>query len=274
MWLHLDLKKIIKSGEFDLHVHSTYSDGELSPRQLVNLALMRHLKFLSITDHDTIDGYSEAVEAAENTSLTIVPGIELSARYHNYAIDILGYGIEPNPSFNKTLDNFRLKRLNRTKKIIAKMQSNSIPITLDDVKLFSNDSTIGRPHIAKALVHNGVVKTAQEAFQRYLADGNPYAIPKDAPSPEEIIKLIHQHKGLAVLAHPGLINRNIELEHFIKTHNLDGIEVWHRAHKKHHNQKFLNLSEEFSLIATGGSDYHAPPHTLGKFGYKKNYISP
>jgi 3',5'-nucleoside bisphosphate phosphatase len=268
-----ELEWIIKTGKFDLHLHTTASDGTFSPSEVVKEAERKGLQAIAITDHDTLSGISEAKETA--SSLSVIPGIELSTTFshhgHEVGIDVLGYGISSTPAFERTLAFLSSERKNRAIAIIDAFCSLGMPLTLEDVQAFSSDGVIARPHIAKALVKKGYVHSTQEAFHLYLADGKSCSIPKKTLSVEEGVSLIREAGGIAVLAHPVFIPKDL-FPFLLHTHSFDGIEVWHREHSKKMALRFFELARQHHLLPTGGSDFHALPQEIGSFGFQPLFL--
>ncbi|SFS66436.1 PHP domain-containing protein [Marininema halotolerans] len=254
----------LSPGTFDLHIHTTASDGTLPPAEIVALAKTTGLSTIAITDHDTLLGIKEASAAGVLHGITIIPGVELSTRYEGQAIDILGYNLDQCDDLEKTLLHFRNSRKNRAQAILDRLKEMDIHLTMSDILVFAEGGNIGRPHIGRALVHHGYVNDLRDAFDRYLADDRPAAVPKRTLHPKEAIQLIHQAGGQAVIAHPGLIRDDPLVHTLLQSHSFDGIEVWHRSHTSDDAGRYQALAKEFNLLVTGGSDFHAPPHQLGK----------
>ena len=263
--MSLDLLQIIKLGYFDLHMHTTASDGIYSPRDLVKKAKAAGLKTIAITDHDTLEGIEEARQVGLEYGVTIIEGIELSTKYKGRSVDILGYYITKNDELTQLLPRLREGREQRALRIIEKFTQLGMPITLEEVKKFSKGNVIARPHIAKAVVQKGYITDYQTVFDEYLADGKPCALDKVTLSVEEGIGLIHRAGGKAVLAHPVLLGDE-DLVHELLQFPFDGIEVWHRKQNTEDNTRYQRLANEFQLITTGGSDFHNDEHSLGQFG--------
>ncbi|MEH7324551.1 PHP domain-containing protein [Cytobacillus firmus] len=262
----MDLASIIKNGNFDLHLHTTASDGIYSPSKVVEMAASKGLTTIAITDHDTMLGISEAREAGLKLGMTVIPGIELSTKYKNKNIDILGYNITQSKELLETLRKMKNHRENRAQLIIDNFCQIGMQITRDDVQKFSKGDVIARPHIAKAIVEKGFAQNVQEVFDLYLADGKPCAVDKLILLPEEGIRLIHQAGGLAVLAHPVLIRDETIIEALLEL-PMDGIEVWHRKHSIKDSTRYKALAEKYNKVLTGGSDFHNEGHTIGEFGF-------
>lgn len=261
----MNITQVLESGYYDLHMHTTASDGIYSPRELVQKAHASGLKTIAITDHDTIEGIKEALQAGLEFGVNVIAGVEFSTKYKGRSVDILGYNVIASSEFNETMVCLREGRDQRAWYIVRKFVELGMPITMDDVKEFSKGNVIARPHIARTVVKKGYVTDYQTVFDEYLADGKPCAVDKRILSPREGIDLIHRAGGIAVLAHPLLIS-NDEFVRELMQLPFDGIEVWHRKHNKDDNTRYQQIAQEFHLIMTGGSDFHNDAHQLGKFG--------
>ena len=203
--------------------------------------------------------------------MTVIPGIELSTKHKGKNIDILGYNITQSKELLETLQKMRNHRENRAELIEDKFCQLGMRISAEDVQKFSKGDVIARPHIAKAVVEKGYAKSEQEVFDRFLADGKPCAVDKMVLSPEEGIRLIHQAGGLAVLAHPVLIQDDRITEELLQL-PLDGIEGWHRKHRRADSKRYKKMAEKYGKIVSGGSDYHNEEHSIGEFGFNKNEL--
>ncbi len=254
---------------FDLHLHTYASDGIYSPAEMVRKASEAGIKTIAITDHDTLAGIEEAQRTGEKFGVRVIPGVELSTKYDGKSVDILGYNVSANDTLNDVLIGLRDGREDRALRIIKKFTEIKMPITMDDIREFSQGGVIARPHIAKAIVKKGYISDYQSVFDNYLADGKPCAIEKVIISPQEGIDLIHQSGGIAVLAHPILTGDDDFIRELLSNFNFDGIEVWHRKQTKEDNERYKKMAKEFDLIMTGGSDFHNDEHQLGVFGFEK-----
>jgi hypothetical protein len=262
--------------DFDLHCHTTASDGSLSPTELVLEAKNRNIKTLAITDHDTVSGVSEGISAGKKNSINIIPGIEVSIDFKPGTFHMCGYFIDVN---NKKLDNLiqfvQESRKNRNPRIIEKINEAGFALDIDEVRELAGATQIGRPHIARALLHKGYVKTNDEAFDKYLGKGKPFYVDRPRISAEEALDTIKDAGGLAVVAHPVLLKLNDakEYENFflgLKTKGLTGIEAYSGHHSKNECRFFADLGKKTGLAITGGSDYHGvnnPNAHLGFFGH-------
>jgi hypothetical protein len=251
----------------DLHAHTTASDGSLTPTELIALAAEIGLSAVAVTDHDTVDGLTEALEAARSRSLECVPGIELSIAYRPGKLHLLGYFIDPaHPGLCERLRVLKENRARRNERMIAKMQALGLPITLEEVAAEAGSETIGRPHMALALAKKGIVGSVQEAFDRYLADGALAHVPKDKIALEEGIALIQSAGGLAFLAHPHTLKLaadTLPAELLrLREMGVDGVECYYSQYDPARTSQFLQLAREAGLLASGGSDFHGvtKPH--------------
>jgi predicted metal-dependent phosphoesterase TrpH len=263
----MSIETAVQGGSFDLHVHTTASDGDYTPEELVKKAKEVGLKHIAITDHDTLAGIEEAQRVGRALGVHVIAGVELSTKCRGKSVDVLGYDLRDPSELHQTLSRMREGREDRARRIIQKFTELGMPITIEDVKEFSQDGVIGRPHIAKAVVKKGYVSNYQTVFDEYLADGKPCALDKVVLSPQEGIDLIHRTGGLAVLAHPVHLHDDNLVRELLETCQFDGIEVWHREQDEDANRRYRQMAEEFGLLMTGGSDFHNDDHRLGQFGY-------
>lgn len=251
----------------DLHAHTTASDGSLTPTELVDAASALGLAALAVTDHDTIAGLGEAKAAAQNASLTLVSGVELSVEDDAGRFHLLGYCFNPdNETLAQTLTEIRAARAERNQRMAAKMTELGLPVTMDDVRAEAGDGgeVIARPHFAAALIKKGVVNSVKEAFDRYLSTGKPLYLPKKVLTPADAIALLHDAGGVAVMAHPGLIPMGDDtlterIQSLAQDNALDGLEAHYSQHTAAQTERFLALARKNGLIVTGGSDFHGTP---------------
>ncbi len=256
----------------DLHTHTTYSDGVLSPKALVDKAKDNGIEILSITDHDSINGVAEAIEYGQKLGVEVIPGVEISTDVEDKEIHLLGYFIDIyNNNLKNYLEFFKSERLNRAKRIIEKLNYLGVSIKIEDVIEKAQNSSIGRPHIANALMDLGYVSNFYEAFDKYLRDNGPAYEKKNHLSVVSAIKLIGDAGGLTILAHPGNLNESI-LTSLIKS-GIDGIEIVHPSHSENQMRFYKGVVNSYFLLQTGGSDYHGgvknDEDNLGKY-----FVSP
>lgn len=243
---------------YDLHSHTTASDGKLPPRELVRLATEQGLTALAVTDHDTVDGLAEAEAEAEALGLEIVPGIEVSANFGEHSVHVLGLFIRHRePWLVEFFAEARERRVDRVHQIVAKLAREGVHIDARDVLARSQHGTVGRPHVAEVLVERGHVPTFSEAFDRYLGQKAPAFVGYEKVTFLEACELIQRAGGVAVLAHPVLLEDDSLIPTMVDQ-KLQGLEVFHRDHSPQHAAGYLELAERFDLLVSGGSDYHKP----------------
>jgi len=248
----------VKPGRIDLHVHTSASDGIMSPSEVVWQAAERGVFLLGITDHDTTEGLAEAGEAAAAAGVVLVPGVELSADSESHDIHILGYFVNPRDGgLQAALAELRRGRNRRNQRIMERLRSVGAPVSPERVQEIAGAGTVGRPHIALALLEAGHVGSQGEAFGRYLARGKPAFVARERLSPAEACATIRSSGGLAVLAHPGKIGSWWVIEEVLAS-GVDGIEVFHSDHTARDAERLLALAQERSLLVTGGTDSHGP----------------
>lgn len=246
----------------DLHSHTTASDGSLTPAELAALAAGRGLTCLGITDHDTIGGLAEAEQAAAAVGLELVPGVEISVDYSGGEFHLLGYFIDyRNALFLDRLSYLQENRFNRNQVMLRKMRDLGFEMTMADIEAEAGGGQIGRPHMARALLKKGYVDSVQEAFNRYLADGQPLHVPKVKLAPPEAIDLVHLAGGAAVLAHPRYLgfddpaDLEVEIEQLAGA-GLDGLECYYSQHSEAQTRLYLEIATRHDLVVTAGSDFH------------------
>ncbi len=243
--------------KIDMHIHTNASDGIFSPTEIVDWSVRLGLKGIAITDHDTIDGIEEALIASKKYSeFLIIPGIELNTIYNNEEIHLLGYFIQhTNNDIIQTTKAIKNHRLKRAHDMIKKLNAMHFNITFSEVQRIAKNGAIGRPHIARILVHKGYTTSVEEAFQKFLQKGRPAYVERFKLTIEEGIEMISKAKGVPVLAHPGLMDQSIDIRTLIHK-GIKGIEVYHIKHSDLQQQEFLQYAKENHLFITGGSDYH------------------
>ena len=245
----------------DLHAHTTFSDGLLSPEALVARAVDKRLAALAITDHDTVEALERA-RAAAGSHLELVSGIEMSTAFEGADLHILGYYLNPDHGpLRERLVTFQAERRERALAIVDRLRALGAPVDLDEVLELAGPGVVGRPHVAEALIRAGLVNDFDEAFERYLGVQAPAYVPRPAFSPAEAIALIHAADGVSVLAHPGsqMPDGVIERLHAV---GLRGIEVWHPAHGGSTVRRYQALAQRLGMLVTGGSDFHSEHRSL------------
>jgi predicted metal-dependent phosphoesterase TrpH len=245
----------------ELHTHSVYSDGTATPTKLVQMAADRNLQGFSLTDHDTVEGVQEALCHGQKVGVPVVTGVEISAVHREYSLHILGYGIDPkNEELLHWLAALQKGRVERNRKILEKLAAMGIAITEKELHQASGCGQAGRPHIARLLQNKGYVTTTQQAFSHYLGRNKPAWCSRSSCSVAEAIAVLHQAGGLAVLAHPGIIDKEIKIQSLLiqelAERGLDGLEVFYPSHSSKVKKYLLVLASKYKLLCTGGSDYH------------------
>jgi len=257
----------------DLHTHSTVSDGTDTPTGLVLGAVAADLDVVALTDHDTFDGLVEAQEAGRRAGITVLGGIEISCERDGHPVHLVGYGCErTSPRLLTELARVRSARAGRLPAMVDRLVSLGLELSVDDVLAEAGASpSVGRPHVADALVGKGYVADRDEAFRVYLAEGRPGYVPRYSIPLERAIDLVHAARGVAVIAHPwGRGNRDVlsapYVESLVREHGLDGIEVDHQDHDAATRALLFEMGGRLGLIRTGSSDYHGRgkrDHDLG-----------
>ncbi len=255
-------------GKADLHTHTTYSDGSLSPYELIKKAKSAGLRVISITDHDSVSALDEAIEIGKEFDVEVIPGMELSATHDGTEMHILGYLMDyHNKALEEALSIFREKRLRRVERMVDKLNRMNIPLTIESVLANVTGDSIGRPHVANALVNEGHAQSYYQAFNKYIGDGKPAYEKKHDFSPEETVRLISEAGGLSFLAHPGRTVSEDVIFKLIKA-GLDGIEVIHPSHTPEQAGYYRGIVSEYYLLESGGSDFHGgmknDEHQFGK----------
>ncbi|HTG48546.1 MAG TPA: PHP domain-containing protein [Actinomycetota bacterium] len=246
---------------YDLHTHSTYSDGTATPAENVRLAVERGLEGIAVTDHDTTAGYDDAFAAAEGTGVRIVPGIEFSAEYDGASLHVLAYWADPaHPGLREELRRLTDTRFRRGELMIEKLRELGYDVSFDRVRAIAGDDLIARPHVAQAMVEAGIVPTEAEAFDRFISDGGIAYVPKHALDPLDALALIADAGGACVLAHPGMWRDADEVpEDLIErmaAAGMAGLEVDHPDHDEAQRATYRLLAERLHLVPTGASDCH------------------
>ena len=250
---------------FDLHIHTTASDGTDSPEAVVALAAGKGFSIIAITDHDTMCGVPEAVAAGEKYGVRVIGGVEISAGGQT-EVHVLGYGVRDVERLEQTLTLMRDKRAERMAGMVEKLRALGVDVTLDEVTALSGGS-VGRSHLARVLIDKGVVRDVREAFAKYLSPGKPAYVEREKLGVQQAVRLIADCGGLPVIAHPGQ-NRGEsdwgrERFHALKAYGLRGIEVYHMAHGAAQAAAFERIARAENLLVTGGSDYHGKVKNVG-----------
>jgi predicted metal-dependent phosphoesterase TrpH len=252
----------------DLHSHTTASDGQHSPTELIGLASRTGITHLAVTDHDTVAGLSEALVAAEALGITVIPGIEMSAFIDSREVHILGHFIRSSEGMLvEFCQKFGDERRTRMERMVARMRELGFPITMDHVHAIAKGAHLCRPHLARALVELGYCTSTKDAFDRFLGNDKPAFIDKKRITAESAVTLIQTAGGSATLAHPTVSKVSPQEIEKLAAAGLAGLEVFHPEQPSGTREKLLEVANRLNLIPTGGSDFHgekiAPGRRLG-----------
>lgn len=252
----------VEDGGADLHTHTTASDGMVEPEQQMMLAKQAGLAAIALTDHDTVAGIARARNIAEELGIELIPGVEISTVEDGVDIHVLGYFIDvTNDVFLARLSGLRATRDHRNEMMVSKLTELGIPLTMEEVvselgRPLAEGETVGRPHIADALVRRGVVRDMREAFDRYLGTGAAAYVNPPRITPSDAAAWIRDAGGAVVLAHPVLYGSDERVERIVQEIRPDGIEVWHSDHNKQDEAKYEALADRNGCLKTAGSDFH------------------
>jgi len=257
--------------KIDLHTHSSISDGELSPWQLVKIATEKELTTIALTDHDTIDGIDQARSAGKKFGIDIIPGVEFSVNHEDGSMHLLGYYIDHhNSELIRIISKLKSSRSDRNEKIVARLNELGYNVKIGDVLRLSPEGTCGRTHIAKVLVASGKFKTVSDVFDELIGHGCPAYLDRYRLQLKDAIELIHNAGGVAVWAHPGnhgkKMDRMLDRLSLWKSYGLDGLESDYATHSIILRDRLRKIALENGLIYTGGSDFHGsskPDNQLG-----------
>jgi predicted metal-dependent phosphoesterase TrpH len=240
----------------DLHLHTHFSDGTYSPEELAGHAQDHHLAAIALTDHDTVEGCPRMQAACETRGIEFIPGAELTADVNGQEVHILGYWLDTTsaPLLSELL-RFQTVRQQRIHEMVARLNSAGFALRVEDVLAAANCSAPGRPHMARALVDAGHANDYDHAFDRFLKKGRVGWVPKARMSATDAVRLIHDARGVAVLAHPGLYRNDGLIPHLVQA-GMDGIECWHTRHSPGACEHYARVAAQNNLVATGGSDCH------------------
>jgi predicted metal-dependent phosphoesterase TrpH len=241
----------------DLHLHTTASDGALSPEELVRRCAEAGVRVLAITDHDSTEGVRAAMAAAAPLGMTVIPGTELNTDVVDGEVHILGYFVDIDSApFQEALLAARDLRVGRAKAMIAKLETLGMPLDFARVRALAGDGAIGRPHVAQALVEAGYVATLAEAFDRFLGRDRPAYVEGMRLSPGAAVRLVRSAGGLPVLAHPSFVTDPEATVAALVPAGLAGVEVFYRGYGEEERERFARLARRYGLLVTGGSDFH------------------
>jgi 3',5'-nucleoside bisphosphate phosphatase len=256
----------------DLHMHSTFSDGSLTPEELAEAGQQAGLTAMALTDHDCTDGIPRFLAACRRLGIRGIAGVEISAEVSKGTLHMLGYHVEPgHPSLEGALVPIREGRGDRNQVILQKLNRLGLSLTWDEIARCAGEDIVGRPHFAMAMIARGYVSNKEDAFERYLAKGKPAYVDRFRLSPQDSMKAIADAGGLPVLAHPFTLGMGRKALRVavgeLKEQGLQGIEVYYSEHTQEQTAQYQNLASEFDLAATGGSDFHGamnPDIRLGR----------
>ena len=252
------------SSRADLHVHTTASDGQCTPEQVAGMARTLGLRAIAITDHETTRGVEPARQAAAGTDLCVVPGVEISAESAQGEIHILGYFVESGPNgLEERLRELREARVARARRIVDRLATLGLPLSWERVRDLAAGDSVGRPHIARAMVERGYVETVEEAFVLYLGAHAPAYVSRLRVAPTEAIRLIQEAHGVPVLAHPLQVTAIVPS---LVRAGLQGLETVYPGYSAQEVAYLEDIARQFDLVQTGGSDFHGPEITGGDLG--------
>ncbi|MBN2017036.1 MAG: PHP domain-containing protein [Candidatus Cloacimonetes bacterium] len=262
--------------KIDLHIHSNFSDGTKHPRDIIKETKEQGFDVISITDHDTLDGYQVGKRFARRMNIELVPGVEISSYFQSFDVHILAYFVDVhNRQLVNMLKYLQKGRILRAQKILDKLDEYGIRLKLKDVfEHVENKKVVGRPHIATAMAEKEYT-TYEEAFWHYIGNDRPAYVRKPTFPPEEVIKIIKEAGGIAILAHPGVIKNDFIIADLVDF-GLDGLEVFYPLHSQYQRQNYIELAERYGLLMTGGSDYHGFARKNEEYGQallKENYFN-
>jgi len=259
-----NLKKYV-----DLHIHTKFSDGSSTLSEIMDAAAAKGLAAISITDHDCMDAYPQALEMGEAMGIEVIPGVELSSEIQGIDVHVLGYYVDfNNPVLVEKLREMKEARYVRAQKIVKNLNKLGIDLRFDTVLTIAGEGAIGRPHIASAMLKEEFISTFREAFDKYIGYDSPAYVEKLKMSPKEIFDLIKYAGGIPVLAHPGVTNVDERIQSFIRD-GLQGIEAGHTEHSDAETKYYLNMCRKNNIAFTGGSDFHSPTHRKFELGHPR-----
>jgi predicted metal-dependent phosphoesterase TrpH len=254
----------------DLHTHTTCSDGRTPPRQLIRLAKQTGVHVIAVTDHDSVEAVPECLDEGRQQGVRVVPGIEMSSRFEGHDVHVLGIGLDPTaPALLARLAELHESRRVRVGKICEKLAALGVALEPAEVLREAGGKSVGRRHVARAMVNKGLVGSLNEAFDKYLGQGSPANVPANELTPADAARLILDHGGIPSLAHPGFLDDESVVERILDSSRIRAIEVFHRYRSATKHLRFLDLARRRNLRVTGGSDYHGDDHpkngSLGSF---------
>jgi 3',5'-nucleoside bisphosphate phosphatase len=248
----------------DLHMHTTASDGRLTPAELVARAAAARLSTISVTDHDTVAAIGDVTAAADASGIRVVPGIEITAVDQGRDVHVLGYFFDPqHQGLAAFLVNQRQLRVERVREIAARLAALNMHVDVEHLLMTAAarpGSSIGRPQIARELVRAGLARSVQDAFDLWLASGRPAFVPRTGPSPADVVRVVHDAGGIASMAHPGVTKRDDLIAPLVDS-GLDAIEVYHSDHTPEDTTTYRRTAARLGILVSGGSDFHGEDST-------------
>lgn len=253
------MKVTVKGNAADLHVHTTCSDGTLTPAEVVAEAVKAGLKAVAITDHDCVNGIGEAIDASKGTSVEVIPGIEMSAVIEETEIHILGYFIDwRDPELLRRLGIMQERRQERMEKMVSLLRETGVMVDPEKVSRSVTGTTAGRMHLARAIVEENLASDTKEAFCKYIGDGKPCHVRHERTDYRDAIEMIISSGGVPVIAHPGTAGRDEYFDDYVSA-GIKGVEAVYLKHRPAVSKRYTAMAEERGLIVTGGSDCHGLP---------------
>jgi hypothetical protein len=252
----------------DLHTHSFCSDGLRTPTQAVEEATAAGVRVLSLTDHDTVEGVPEALQAGEAHGIEVIPGTELSAHLDDREVHLLAYCLDHlSPRLAAYVELVHQQRRDRGAAIVKRLNQLGVNVTLEDVLVRADGGPVGRPHIAAAMVASGAVSNKEEAFSHFIGDRRPADVPKSRSPAHDVIAMVHELGGVVILAHPGLSVSDSIIQRLVDV-GLDGVEVFHPSHQPPQIDHLTELADRLTLLTSGGSDSHGESYgaRIGDYG--------
>jgi predicted metal-dependent phosphoesterase TrpH len=243
----------------DLHSHSRASDGQYVAAEVAERAAAAGLRVWALCDHDTVAGLVEAGQAADRLGVRFVPGIELSAFLDRREIHLLGHFVDPeHPALKRFEDFLADRRRDRMRKIVEKLATLGVTLRVEDIEKHSGGKTIGRPHVARAIMETGAVSSVKEAFDRFLGEGKPAYVQRYRLEAKDAVALVASAGGTTTVAHPGVSKLEKGDLARLRQAGVHGLEVHHADHNPSVREKYLRAAAELDLVPTAGSDYHGP----------------
>ncbi|MCM8795524.1 MAG: PHP domain-containing protein [Candidatus Omnitrophica bacterium] len=253
----------------DLHLHTVFSDSTYTPQALIKEAKDVGLDCISVVDHDTVAGIDECIKLATSKGIEVIPGIEVTCEYQEQEVHILGYLIDyENKALREKLDELKRVRVERIYKIIDKLNNIGIDLKSEDVFALAKEGTVGRLHVARAMLKEGLVGSVGEAFQKYIGEDCPAFVLGFKLTPSEAISLIKNSKGIPVLAHPYSLKRDDLIPPLVDL-GIMGLEVYYPEHTSSMVRSYLSVAKKYNLLITGGSDCHGDIRPEAKLGSVK-----